>query len=207
MNTYHSFAVSLLLVGTASAQQRFAFEKPVRLKADGELIDTGADIGYAGPLVRDHDGDGKPDLLVSAFRGNIRFFKNVGAELDIDMPRRRRYGIGMVFLPADPAARRRCEALVSEAIEAEGQKVLGWRDVPTRPEVVGRVAAAVMTRIGRKEPGDDLLPVADEHGHRPLAHVLERGRPAEGARGRVDPGVTKGIYRHSGRTVTNGRQG
>lgn len=25
--------------------------------------------------------------------------------------------------------------------------------------------------------------------------------------GRVDPGVTKGIYRHSGRTVTNGRQG
>ena len=29
-------------------------------------------------MLVDHDGDGRLDLLVSSFRGNIRFFKNVG---------------------------------------------------------------------------------------------------------------------------------
>ena len=73
-----TIAACLLLVASLSAQRSARLEKPVRLKADGVFIDTGKDIGYAGPLFVDHDGDGKADLLVSAFRGNIRFFKNVG---------------------------------------------------------------------------------------------------------------------------------
>ena len=76
--TTGSIAACLLLVASPPAQSA-QLEKPVRLKADGEFIDTGKDIGYAGPLFVDYDRDGKPDLLVSAFRGNIRFFKNVGA--------------------------------------------------------------------------------------------------------------------------------
>ncbi len=76
--TAGSIAACLLLVAPLSAQQSAQLDKPVRLKADGEFIDTGKDIGYAGPLFVDYDRDGKPDLLVSAFRGNIRFFKNVG---------------------------------------------------------------------------------------------------------------------------------
>ena len=73
-----SVGASLLLVTALSAQKKPKLEKPVRLKADGELIDTGKDIGHAGPTFTDHDGDGLSDLLVSSFRGNIRFFKNVG---------------------------------------------------------------------------------------------------------------------------------
>ncbi len=76
-NTTLSAAASLLLVTFLSAQDT-TFEDPVRLKADGKLIDTGTDIGHAGPIFVDHDGDGLPDLLVSSFKGNIRFFKNVG---------------------------------------------------------------------------------------------------------------------------------
>lgn len=68
----------LFAAGTLAAQQSSELDEPIRLKADGELIDTGKDIGYSGPLFTDFDKDGKPDLLVSAFRGNIRFFKNVG---------------------------------------------------------------------------------------------------------------------------------
>ncbi len=67
-----------LLAGTVSAQSSGELETPVRLEADGAFIDTGKNIAYAGPLVRDHDGDGLPDLLVSAFGGNVRVFKNVG---------------------------------------------------------------------------------------------------------------------------------
>ena len=73
-----SIALSLLLAGSLSAQGIPQLEAPVRLKADDQLIDTGEDIGHAGAQLRDHDGDGLPDLLVSSFRGNIRFFKNVG---------------------------------------------------------------------------------------------------------------------------------
>lgn len=79
MKTTGFTAAAALLITFSPAQQPAELEPPVRLKADGEYIDTGRDIGYAGPLVVDYDGDGKKDLLVSAFRGNIRFFKNVGS--------------------------------------------------------------------------------------------------------------------------------
>ena len=71
-------ATSTLLLSGASAQ-RTQFEAPVQLKADGKLIDVGDDVGYAGPKLVDWDGDGKQDLLVSTFRGSIRFFQNVGS--------------------------------------------------------------------------------------------------------------------------------
>ena len=65
--------------GSSTAQEAaYEFEAPIRLEADGVPIDTAGDIGYAGPMLRDMDGDGLDDLLVSAFRGNIRVFRNVG---------------------------------------------------------------------------------------------------------------------------------
>ena len=69
----------LMLAAPVSAQDSCKFEKPVRLKAGGEFIDTGKDVGHAGPKFLDYDRDGRMDLLVSSFRGNIRFFKNVGS--------------------------------------------------------------------------------------------------------------------------------
>lgn len=56
------------------------FEAPVALTADGVIIDVGKDIGHAGPHLRDFDGDGKTDLLVSSFRGTIEVFRNVGTD-------------------------------------------------------------------------------------------------------------------------------
>ena len=72
---------ALALRGTRQDPEQL-FETPIRIEADGERIDTGRDAGYAGPLVHDYDGDGLQDLLVSAFRGNIRFFKNVGTRAE-----------------------------------------------------------------------------------------------------------------------------
>ena len=70
----------MLLAGVAAAQSASDLEKPIRLKAGDAFIDTGKEIGYSGPLVRDHDGDGLSDLLVSSFGGTIRVFKNVGTK-------------------------------------------------------------------------------------------------------------------------------
>ncbi|HVV85285.1 MAG TPA: glutamate synthase large subunit [Kofleriaceae bacterium] len=85
-------------------------------------------------------GDGAGILLQLPHR----FFKARGLELGFDMPRRRRYGVGQVFLPPDPAARAACERVLEEVVVEEGQRVLGWRDVPTDPSRVGPTARAVM---------------------------------------------------------------
>ena len=43
------------------------------------------------------------------------------------------YGVGMVFLPKEHASRLACEQEMERAIKAEGQVLLGWRDVPVEP--------------------------------------------------------------------------
>ena len=52
------------------------------------------------------------------------------------------YGVGNVFLPQDPAERQKCIDLVEQTIENEGQKLIGWRDVPVDADKadVGNIA-------------------------------------------------------------------
>ncbi|HYU14885.1 MAG TPA: glutamate synthase large subunit, partial [Candidatus Acidoferrum sp.] len=88
-------------------------------------------------------GDGAGILLQIPHR----FFKREGLRLGFDMPHRRGYGVGMVFLPSDPASRRACERVLEEVVAEEGQRLLGWRDVPIDPRQVGPVARAVLPVI------------------------------------------------------------
>ena len=46
------------------------------------------------------------------------------------LPRAGDYGVGMVFLPKESASRLACQEEIERAVRAEGQVVLGWRDVP-----------------------------------------------------------------------------
>jgi len=50
----------------------------------------------------------------------------------ISLPGPREYGVGMVYLPENKQHRYKCEKLLEEIIENEGQTVLGWRTVPTQ---------------------------------------------------------------------------
>ena len=59
------------------------------------------------------------------------------AGLGIDLPAPGHYAVGMVFLPKDDSARRACEDVFAEVAAAEGQGVLGWRDVPVDSSVLG----------------------------------------------------------------------
>ncbi|HBL42459.1 MAG TPA: hypothetical protein DDZ90_03595 [Planctomycetaceae bacterium] len=54
------------------------FEKPVRLQAEGKIIDTGAAWGHSSPCIEDLDGDDLADLIVGDFSGTFQFYKNVG---------------------------------------------------------------------------------------------------------------------------------
>ena len=49
----------------------------------------------------------------------------------------------MCFLPSgDELHRARLEGLLERTVRAEGQTVLGWRDVPVAPQHTGEVAGA-----------------------------------------------------------------
>ncbi|MHB1099313.1 MAG: glutamate synthase central domain-containing protein, partial [Burkholderiales bacterium] len=47
------------------------------------------------------------------------------------------YGVGMLFLPRNESARAACETIIARHIAAEGQSLLGWRDVPTENTGLG----------------------------------------------------------------------
>ncbi|MFL5819691.1 MAG: glutamate synthase large subunit, partial [Solirubrobacteraceae bacterium] len=69
------------------------------------------------------------------------------AVLPFELPAPFHYGVAVCFLPHDDAERERVQRLLTDAVEAEGQHVLGWRDVPVRPSQCGATARAVMPRI------------------------------------------------------------
>jgi glutamate synthase (NADPH) large chain len=59
-----------------------------------------------------------------------RLFRDEMARQGVKLPPAGQYGVGMVFLPRDPASRIACEYEIERAIKDEGQVLLGWRDVP-----------------------------------------------------------------------------
>src|SRR5258707_12789012 len=59
-----------------------------------------------------------------------RFLREEMGKRGISLPPFGHYGVGMVFLPRDPASRFACEYEIERAIKDEGQMLLGWRDVP-----------------------------------------------------------------------------
>ena len=58
------------------------------------------------------------------------FFAAEAGRLGFSLPEPGVYGVGQLFMPHEPDARARCEAIVEEVIASEGQVLLGWRDVP-----------------------------------------------------------------------------
>src|SRR5215207_4162076 len=57
-----------------------------------------------------------------------------------DLPPSGRYGVAVCFLPQDDERRAELEALLTSTVEAEGQRVVVWRDVPVDKDYVGITA-------------------------------------------------------------------
>ena len=71
-----------------------------------------------------------------------KFFVRVCKDIGIDLPEYGHYGAGMVFLPNDLTQQQHCIEQFNKIIEEEGQKLLGWRDVPTDSSSLGSMAKA-----------------------------------------------------------------
>jgi glutamate synthase (NADPH/NADH) large chain/glutamate synthase (ferredoxin) len=96
-----------------------------------EAVENLEHRGASGADISTGDGAGilmqMPDELLRAVAG-------------FELPALGRYGVLVCFLPTDDDARSRLEAKLEQTVAEEGQHVLGWRDVPVRPEHTGRVA-------------------------------------------------------------------
>jgi glutamate synthase domain-containing protein 2/glutamate synthase domain-containing protein 1/glutamate synthase domain-containing protein 3 len=64
-----------------------------------------------------------------------------------ELPPAGSYGVGTIFFTQDPDLRLACERELESIAAEEGQPVLGWRDVPIRPDKIGSLARGVMPCI------------------------------------------------------------
>jgi glutamate synthase (ferredoxin) len=69
-----------------------------------------------------------------------KFLLKVAAIANITLPEVGQYGVGMVYASPDPEARQNGRQVFEKLVEAEGLKVLGWRDVPTDNSSLGATA-------------------------------------------------------------------
>src|SRR5579872_1086612 len=76
-----------------------------------------------------------------------KFLRRVAGALGIGLPPSGQYGVGNVFLPRDAGQREQARKVVNDIIDEEGQRLLGWRAVPTSARTLGASAAAVMPVI------------------------------------------------------------
>lgn len=64
-----------------------------------------------------------------------RFMRRVAREeFQVELPAKGLYAAGNIFFPKNPAERDLCRRVFNQLLEAEGQKLIGWRKVPQNPD-------------------------------------------------------------------------
>ena len=66
------------------------------------------------------------------------------AVVDFDLPEKGAYACGIGFLPQDDAQARSAIAEIERIVAEEGLTVLGWREVPVNPVILGGASARTM---------------------------------------------------------------
>ena len=88
----------------------------------------------------DHRGAVGADKLMGDGAGILiqipdEYYRAEMAQQGVELPPPGEYGVGMIFLPKEHASRVACIQEMERAVKAEGQVLLGWRDVPVDSEL------------------------------------------------------------------------
>lgn len=97
----------------------------------------------AGKDAEGKTGDGVGILLQISHK----FFSKVCKELDFNIGGEREYGIAQLFFPQDELKRNQAKKMFEIIVEKEGLELLGYREVPVYPEVLGHKAKVCMPHI------------------------------------------------------------
>jgi glutamate synthase (NADPH/NADH) large chain len=116
------------------------------------------------------------------------FLRRACGRQGLTLPAVGQYGVGMVFLPKEPASRMACEQEIERAVAGEGQILLGWRDVPTdnsglseRTKEVEPIIRQVFIARGSNDMDQDALErklyiIRKKSGHAIQALKLRHGK-------------------------------
>ena len=97
----------------------------------------------AGKDAEGKTGDGVGILLQISHK----FFRKAVAPLGVSLDEERDYGIGMFFFPQDELKRNQAKKMFEVIVKKEGMEFLCWREVPIKPEILGKKAVDVMPCI------------------------------------------------------------
>ena len=107
----------------------------------------------AGKDAEGKTGDGVGILLQISHK----FFSKTCKALGISLGAEREYGVGQFFFPQDELKRKQAMKMFEIILNKEGLEFLGWRTVPTVPEILGQKALDKMPCIMQafiKKPAD-----------------------------------------------------
>ena len=97
----------------------------------------------AGKDAEGKTGDGVGILLQISHK----FFKKECEKLGIEIGEEREYGIAQLFFPQDELKCNQAKKMFEIIVEKEGLELLGYREVPVYPEVLGHKARVCMPHI------------------------------------------------------------
>ncbi|MCE9615305.1 MAG: glutamate synthase large subunit [Lentisphaerae bacterium] len=98
--------------------------------------------GACGCEANTGDGSGILTGLPHAFLAKV-----AQRDAGLTLPEPGHYGAGIVFLPPDPPQRERCKQAIADIVAQEGQRLLGWRDVPQDNHMIGATARRLEPRM------------------------------------------------------------
>jgi len=119
----------------------------------------------------DHRGAVGADKLMGDGAGILiqipdEYFRAEMSAQGVHLPAPGEYGVGMIFLPKEHASRLACVQELERAVKAEGQVLLGWRDVPVDSDLpmspTVRTKEPVMRQIFIGRGPDVIVPDALE---------------------------------------------
>ncbi|WP_084152835.1 glutamate synthase-related protein [Oribacterium sp. NK2B42] len=115
---------------------------------DGKVLDDALHIvekleHRAGKDATGKVGDGVGILLQISHD----FFKKAAQEAGIVLREERDYGVGMFFFPENEKKRTFAKRMFEVIAKKNGLTVLGWRPVPSHPEILGKIALDCMPCI------------------------------------------------------------
>lgn len=97
----------------------------------------------AGKDAEGKTGDGVGILLQISHK----FFKKAAKEIGINLLSERDYAVGMFFFPQNELARNQAKKMFEIIADKEGLEVLGWRNVPSDTNAIGKRALDCMPAI------------------------------------------------------------
>jgi glutamate synthase (ferredoxin) len=115
-----------------------------------------------------------------------KFFRKVAASVKITLPEAGRYGVGAISTSPDRTVREKSQQIFEQIVAEEGQKVLGWRDVPTDNSSLGNTAKSsepFMRQVFIERSPE----LADEEAFERKLYVIRKRTHAAIRRDNIDP--------------------